>query len=428
MMNKRFVFLMGFVFLFVLVGCGGRPGSFAGRDGAETAVPEEETAGQEVTPQPTTQRGVTILADGLIKAELPSSPLGFTTNGKLLQLHVQAGDLVAEGDLIATLDDVTLNDNIANAQLQLAQAESSLAQTQADLDKLRDWEPDALAVELAQANLEAAQASLDNAQTQDAVSGNNATSAKISLDQAERNLADAQAAVTTAYDPGREWEFGVDWLRKPLEDERKAADRNLKFAEEQLAVARANYSLALGGITNNTAVSAEASVVSAQQALDQAQQGPKVEEIEAAERSVEQAEISLQQSQLSLEQAERALNDAQLFAPWAGTILTIDAAPGTFVSSGTPIVTLLDTTQMLFHTTNLSERDLAQIEQGQPAKITLKAYPDDLLEGTVLRIGVEAEGEVGDAATFPVIIRLATTDLDIRPGMTGRVEMINSEE
>jgi hypothetical protein len=33
-----------------------------------------------------------------------------------------------------------------------------------------------------------------------------------------------------------------------------------------------------------------------------------------------------------------------------------------------------------------------------------------------------------DAATFPVMLSLGQTDLDIRPGMTGRVEIIFEDE
>ncbi len=426
-MNKRNLIWISLILgLFILAGCAQAAPVEEEAVVAETAVLDEDSAAEPTaTPLP---RGVTVLADGNVQVERPTLSLGFNASGKLLELHVQPGDRVAAGELIAILDDTTLTDNIANAQLQVSQSESNLAQAQADLDKLVEWEPDEMAVQLAEANLASAQASLANAETSDSVSGANATSARISLEQAERALADAEEAVATAYDPGREWEFGVEWMRKPLEDERKAADRNLVFAQEQVEVARANYSLAWGGINNNSAVSAEASVVNAQQALDQALQGPKPEEIAAAERTVEQAEISLQQSQLSLEQAERALEDAKLYAPWDGTILTVDAAQGAFVGSGTPIVTLLDTTQLAFHTTNLSERDLAQIEQGQLAQITLKAYPDDVIAGTVLRIGIQAEGTVGDAATFPVIIAIEASEFDIRPGMTGRVEIINENE
>jgi ABC-type lipoprotein release transport system permease subunit len=52
---------------------------------------------------------------------------------------------------------------------------------------------------------------------------------------------------------------------------------------------------------------------------------------------------------------------------------------------------------------------------------------DDPIEATVARIGLQAGTAVGDAATFPVILILEETDLDVRPGMTGRVEIRREE-
>jgi RND family efflux transporter MFP subunit len=172
-------------------------------------------------------------------------------------------------------------------------------------------------------------------------------------------------------------------------------------------------------------VAAQASVVSAQQALEQATTGPQESEIDAARLSVEQAEITLEQSRLSLQQAQDGLAQAQLVAPGSGTVLSVEVAVGAMLGAGTPVVTLLDTDRLEFHTTNLSERDLAQISPGQEAEVTLKAYPNDPLEAVVVRIGVQAGAPVGDAATFPVVLAFSDTDLDLRPGMTGRVEIRN---
>ncbi len=372
------------------------------------------------TPLPT---GVVILADGVVKAAQPTLPLAFEIGGKLLTVNVAPGDVVAAGDLVATLADDSLQEAMASAALQVAQAETGLAQAQAELDRLLTWEPDELAVVLAEANLAAATAALENAQTSDAAAGNSLTAASVNIEQAERALADAQAAYNTAFDPGREWELNDPWRADYLKAEREGATRSVQFAEEQLQVARASYALAAAGLNNDTAVNAQAGVVSAQQALIQAQKGPTAAQVETARLTVTQAEITLQQAQLSLAQAEQALADARLPAPVAGTVLAVAAVPGTLVGAGTPIVTLLDMTQMEFHTTNLSERDLAQIEPGQMVQVTLKTYPNDVLIGSVARIGLQAEGVVGDAATFPVIITLEATTLDIRPGMTGRVEI-----
>jgi multidrug efflux pump subunit AcrA (membrane-fusion protein) len=387
----------------MLAACGGRPG-----EAVATAVPNESTTESDAAPTATrpSQSGVTILADGAVVAVKPVLAVSFTASGRLLELAVQPGDTVAAGDLIATLDDEALLDAVTNAEFQVAQSQLNLTQAQAELDRLLEWEPDETAVALAQANLTAAQAQLENAQASDAVAGNSVTQANVSVAQAERQLADAQAAYNTAYDPGREWELGDPFRKQFLENERDAATRNLQFAEENLRVARANYSLAAAGINNDSALNAQASVISAQQALENAQKPPTAEQIEAAQLSVEQSELSLQQSQLSLEQAQEAVADAQLLAPTAGTVLSVEVAEGAMVGAGSPIITLLDTTQLEFHTNNLSERDLARVAPGQTVQVTLKAYPNDVIEGTVVRIGTQATGTVGDAAVFPVIISI----------------------
>ncbi|MCB9421964.1 MAG: HlyD family efflux transporter periplasmic adaptor subunit [Ardenticatenaceae bacterium] len=442
MKTKCFFPLLFLVFL--LIGC--RQADLAGMSATATAMAVEGDT--TPTPRPTrpAQNGTTVLADGQLVAVNPVLALGFNSNGRLLELHVQPGDKVAEGDPIATLDDTNLREAVTNAELQVAQAEISLNQARLTLDDLENWEPDGTAVSLAEANLTAAQTALENAQTADASAGNGLTSARINLEQAERNLADSQKAYETAFDPGREWETfmtdpsclpGQDGtfvpctgvpLRDKIEAERDGATRGLQYAEENLEVAKAQYNLALAGLNNDTAVSAQAGVISAQQALEQATTGPKEKDIAAARLNVEQAELSLQQSQIALEQAEDALAEAQLTAPWDGTVLTVEAAVGAFVGAGTPVVTLLDTANLQFHTSNLSERDLAQVEPGNPVEITLKTYPSQPVQGVVQRIAPQAGGVVGDAAVFTVMIDLTeTAALDLRPGMTGRAEITNNK-
>jgi HlyD family secretion protein len=421
MKTKNLFAVFGLIFgLLSVAACGEAPSVAT----TATAVPNEANESEaEPTASRPTQSGVTILADGSVVAVQPVLAVSFTATGRLLELAVQPGDTVAAGDLIATLDDEALVDAVTNAEFQVAQAELNLTQAEAELNRLLEWESDETAVALAEANLAAAQAALENAQVSDAVAGNSVTSANVSVAQAERQLADAQDAHNTAFDPGREWELGDPFRGQLLENEREAAVRNLQFAEENLRVARANYSLAAAGINNDTALNAEASVVSAQQALEQAQKPPTAEQIETAQLNVSQTELSLQQSQLSFEQAQETLQDAQLVAPTAGTVLSVEVAEGAMVSAGAPIITLLDTSRLEFHTSNLSERDLARVEPGQLVRVTLKAYPNDVIEGSVVRIGTQATGMVGDAAVFPVIIAISSAELDIRPGMTGRAEI-----
>ena len=423
-MKKHILFYIGLV-LILLVGCVQRSGDFE-RIGDTTGTPDPDTT---PTPRPTrpVQNNTTIVADGVIKAAEPVLALSFEASGKVTSLNVAVGDVVQAGDVLATLDDAALQESIANAQLQVAQAENSLAQSQLDLDNLLNWEPDELAIAQAEANLAAAQAGLANAEVQDAAAGNSVTQSNVAVAQAQRAVEDAQEAYDTAHDPGRDWELGSPFYKDRLEAEREGTADQLQYAQEQLQVARANWALASAGVNNDTAVSAQSNIASAQLSLDQALRGPKTEEITAAELRVQQAQISLEQSQLSLTQAEEALSQTQLVALGSGTVLTVDITVGSLVSAGSPVVTLQNMAALEFHTTNLSERDLAEVVAGQTAVITLKTYPNDLIDGTVLRLGLQAEGTVGDSAVFPVMIGLETADLDIRPGMTGRVEIVREE-
>ena len=434
--------LLLLILVFLLAGCDDLGIGAGGVDEEATRAAEEDAA--EPTPRATavSPAGTTILAEGQLVTVNPELPLAFATNGRLLELHVQSGDSVAGGDLIAALEDNALQEALVDAELGVRQGENSLAQAQLSLDNLLNWEPDETAVAQAEAGLAAAEAGLESAESQDSVAGSNLTAARVRLEQAERGLENAQKEYDTAFDPGREWELYIDdpscrtgeehpfCTGEPYSDRIKREQAwvpvALRAAEDELEVARANYSLAVAGLNSNSAVSAEASIANARQALSQALSGPKGEEIAAARLQVEQAKLSLEQAEINRDKAEAALDESRLFAPWAGTILSVDSSLGSMVGAGTAVVSLLDSSSLQFETNNFSERDLAQVAPGQAVMVTLKAFPNDPLPGEVLRIAPLAEGTIGDAATFTVIIDMEETELELLPGMTGRVE-INSD-
>ena len=418
-MNRKAVSLL--ILLLLLAACDQAPPT-------PTATPA--AADSTTLPTPTAApRGTVILADGSLQAQAPPLALGFGASGELLSVAVAAGDRVAAGDLLATLDDSLLRDAEATAAQQVAQAALSLDQAQLSLDNLLGWEPDPLAVAVAEANLAAAEAALENAAAQDDVSAANLTASRISVDQALRALADVQEVYDTAFDPAREWELGAPYYKEALEAEREGATRALQQAQESLQIARANYALAVAALNDNRTVDVAVSLANAQQALAQATTGPRVSEIRAAELQVAQAQLALDDARYRQEQAQVALADAQLRAPWEATVLSVGAAPGGRVGAGTPVVTLLPAGRaagLQFLTANLSERDLAVVKPGLPAVIILKAYPAAPLQGSVSRIVPQASGLIGDAATFTVVIDIEPTEQMLLEGMTGRVEIRNS--
>jgi multidrug resistance efflux pump len=167
-------------------------------------------------------------------------------------------------------------------------------------------------------------------------------------------------------------------------------------------------------------------------------------EIESKERAVAQAEEDLalvaqdevtlkvdpsydravDDARRALADAEDDLADARLYAPWAGLVTRVHAVVGSTVEPGAAIVTLINLERMTFATQNLSERHIAQLGVGQRAEITLRAYPDTVLEGHIESVVPRDEVAAAEDARFVAHIRLDDTDLDLLPGMTGRVEVI----
>lgn len=437
--THKLIGLTGLLLLMLLAACsqGPPPPTPEPNDAAETDVAAESD--EEAAPAPTPRPSLTILADGEIKLSNPTLPLAFETSGKLLNLDVAVGDVVEAGQVIATLEDKALQEAVTSAELRLQQSENSLVQAQSELERLLTWEPDESALIVAEANIASAEANLQGARTQAAAAGNSLTSAQINVDQARRELANAQENYDNAFSPGREWEVQYDkpvceviggleqcyaiTYAERIKNDREGATLRLQGAEEQVRIAEANLALERARLSDSTTAGAESSLVSAEQELARAMKPPTEAEVAAADLNVTQAELVLEQDRFTLQQAQDALQQAQLIAPWTGTILAVDVTPGAMIGAGNPVLTLADTDQLEFHTINLSERDLAQIEIGQNATITLKSFPSELFSGQVARIGLQANGVVGDAAVFPVIITLDPAEQDIRAGMTGRVEI-----
>jgi multidrug efflux pump subunit AcrA (membrane-fusion protein) len=391
-MMKRYSLALLILLTAVLLGCQNVPTPTPDAT-AEAEIDATATA-RAAIPTPERQEGVTILAEGQIVAVNPELVLSFNTSGNLLDVYVQPGDVVAVGDLLAELDTAELDRQLAQAQTNLASAEIQLANAEQDLE-------DNLAQ--AQLNLEKIQVQLNQSYAAD--SDSQLVSASVNLSRAQQRVADAAYEYQKAKD--RTWE--------PPEIAENYA-RFLQQAEEDLLVAEAQYNDAVN--SDNSGVYTTQTLLIDQQIAEQ--------NIAQLQRGVSPLlSLEVERAQIAIADIERQLDEVQLFAPIDGEVLSFAThpAPGTMVAAGSPFVTLFDTETLEFHTSNLSERDLAQIEPEQEVSIVLKAYPDTTITGTVTRIGPQATGLVGDAATFPVIIELDASDLDLRPGMTGRAEI-----
>lgn len=408
MMPAKFKSLMLLLLVgLFLIGCQNEP--------ANVSVPGVELENVDIAdvvqPAPTVGNrvaNVTIVADGSLKVTEPVYPLSFVVSGRLLTLNVAAGDLIEAGDLIATVDDLALRNAVANAEVNLTVAQASLAAAQipATAGQIASAEAQ---VAIAEAGIVSAQASLDRLFV---------PLDYASIIEADARVVDAELALQSAIN-GHEQLILNEILGAPEE----AARQQVAAAQINLDAARARANQSRRGPTEadiegaEAAIAqAEANLASAAASLDQLLAPIPTEQTAVAEAQIVQAELALSQTQ-------QALVDVELYAPFGGTIIEVPMAVGLQVGPGTPIVTIQNRSLMEFQTTNLSERDLGQIETGLDVEVILKSFPQERIPGTVVRIGRQADGIIGDSATFPIIIVLDAGDIELREGMTGRVEI-----
>jgi multidrug resistance efflux pump len=134
------------------------------------------------------------------------------------------------------------------------------------------------------------------------------------------------------------------------------------------------------------------------------------------------AEAQVQQAEANLASAETALARTALDAPFDGAVTRVDVEVGNSVTPGEVVLVLAALDAMEVKTIDLTELDVARVEKGQPATVTVDALPDEPLSGRVTQVGLRDVDYRGDV-TYPVVIELDEMHPEIRWGMTALVEI-----
>jgi len=378
--------------------------------------------------------------------------LGFRSGGVLAEAPVRVGEQVAAGQLLARLDDADARAQVAQAEANVAlaevklaaltagadpaavaAAEASLAAAEADLARMR--EP-ATAAELAasQENLRSAREAL--AILQAGPDPQKLAAAQASLTLAEINVRTAQAA----YDKVAPVTEMRDGSVIGIGETKQAAD--LWQATTNYEKAKAEYDEISAGHGADALAAARAKVAVAQAQLDALKAGPSAESLAAAEakvtqtqaqlasvragvdaRDIESAELGVTQARLSLENAQRQLANAELRAPIAGTVLTLQAQAGESVGA-TPIITLADLNSQSLRFW-VEEADLMSVAVGNPVEVVFDALPDLAFPGAITSVDpalVTVDGTLAVQAWAS--IDLTAHPVRLLSGMTADVEII----
>jgi len=487
-----------------------------------------------------------LLITGEADAQL-NSDLTFQSSGKVGAVNVKVGDVVRQGQVLASLQSEDLENGVATAQAsqrsaqlklddlrdgssdaEIAAAQQGVASAEAALTKAENDYNDALdgpdatevaaaqqAVSLAESQLAAATATLEKLQN---------TPSDADVAAAEAGVASAQSAVTAAENSASSAANSVN-----------SAEASLLSAEQTYcaippaavpsfcpsgaspigagdlsmlndALSGANATQASGAISANNSYlsaqnsldSAEAAVASAQDALasaearlDLVEQGPTAEEMDAAEagvasaeaalfsataklndvndgaspdelanalavrdsarvaldaadarlaetrrgperNAIAQAEAAVRSAQLAVEAAEIRLRNAQIAAPFDGTVAAVNIAPGEFASAAAaatepPIVML--TPDAIILKIDVGETDYGNLKQDMSGVALFDGIPGGIYPFRITEIGLAPTSTQG-VVTYQVIASLVVPPGGVRPvpGMNARGQLTTSSK
>jgi multidrug efflux pump subunit AcrA (membrane-fusion protein) len=330
---------------------------------------------------------------------------------QVVELPVEIGSTVKQGDLIARLDTSTLD-------AEIAKAEAGLALAQANLDRVKTG-PRPEQILAAQSAVSATQAAMTQAAANRDQVRKGATQAEI-----DRAKADVQQAYIQMFEARNKRD-----VLSSDHDAGKATRRQVDDANELYVIANRQYEAAqlrldklLAGAEPAAVRAAQAGVsestaeLAAQQAqLDRLLAGASAEDIAVLEASVAQA-------QAGLERAKAVRLQAEIIAPFDGTIGDVLIREGQYANAGQPIVLLGDLSRMQIETTDLNEKDVAGLKIGDKVMVTIDALPGVQADGTIATIAPKSSKTTG--VNYTVTIDLAQIPDGLRWGMTTLVDML----
>ncbi len=338
---------------------------------------------------------VTVPAIGTIEARAVAS-LSFTRPGRVVEVLVEPGDGVKNGDALARLvsqtEEITYDQALLSLQLAQLQKQDLLDPT------------DESAIRIAEANLNSAWGAYSG--VQNAIQPEDIRAAEIQYQQARDFY---QAAIDAR---ARAAGGQPDQAYQLLDAQVGASSFNAEIARLQLEA------LQNGTGTEGAANAAYARVVQAQRELERVKAGPTQAEID-------RADLAIQQAQAQVDLALLALEKMTLAAPFDGVISAVNIEAGGLSTPGLPALELTDVSG-LHVSAQIDEIDIRQVRTGMPTRIQLDALADVSLPGFLEQIALVGTNDNG-IISYDVVVAFNALDPRARVGMTAEAAVIVEE-
>jgi HlyD family secretion protein len=427
--------------------------------------------GQEDTstlPPPITRADDRVLAEGSLQPARWTT-LAFQIPGTVEAVSVETGQQVAADELLVQLDRQELEISLRSAEQdvlaqeaalrrlnkgateavinrndkanadQIAQAEVALQVKRLQLEQAEANDPE-LQVQAARARINQLERQVVQVRAQNPAAAVDA--AQVEVERAQIALDDVQDEYNKALDrPWEDQEIRDAWA-KQLEQAQlnaRAAQANLNSARNALRahtlslnvleaqIEEAQIGLAQAQVARDsheqTLAILAADVASAELNLAALKANDNPFRDPATEEELAQAEVLLAKTELAVESIRLQLEDAELRAPFGGTVVDVLVDPGDEAVPGQAMLVLATLDQLEAHTTDLTELDVAGVAVGQPAEVRVDALPGSRLAGEVTEIALQGQDYRGDVVYRVIVALTEALDPALRWGMTVEVRI-----
>ena len=361
---------------------------------ALSACSAEETP----TPEPVeTVNMNAVIAEGHV-FPVQDVQLNFTVNGRVAEILVAEGTMVAKDDVIIRLADFERSEaSLRAAELELITAQNTYDDflRNGSLSQANAWQAYQNA-QIIRAEAEREWEKVDEDKLQD------------DIDDAESDLRDRQEDLDDAQE-----EFDKYADLDEDNSKRKDAETDLENAQEDFNEAKRDLEETMRNL-DDARIKLDA-------ALGTEAEAKYVYEtrVDGGLATDQKAffEGRLATAKAQVDAAQSALEGYELKAPFAGTITDINVEIGQLVGPAKWVVQLADLSAFYIETSDLTELEVVKISENQAVEIVPDALSDLLLRGSVESISQSFKTQAGDVV-YTVKIDLLETDPSLMWGMT----------
>ncbi len=372
--------------------------------------------------------------------------LGFEQAGRVAYVSVKVGDKVRAGQVVASLSNADLAATVAQREAQVEAEQARLAEIQKG-SRAED-------IRLAENNVEQAQMSLADTirdaytKSDDVVRKNvdqlytdprtvrpqiipTADDYQLTQSLNDQRLKVGEMLATwstsisslsgTNYTPSAlvTARTNILIMQKFLNDLSVAVSSYKEGSVTQTTIDKYRSDISLARTSISTVIS---SLNTAEASLKRNQDELAIKKAGSTQEQIDSQLAQVRSAQASLASARAAVSKSIIVAPFEGVITKADIKAGEIASPNTPVISIISASQYQIESF-ISETDVAKIQAGQDARVTLDSYGKDVVFTAKVSEVDPAETVLDGISTYKTKLQFDQSDERIKSGMTANISI-----